>query len=123
MCALMTEFGMEDVTIYIGDSLSYGQERIFKGTPRTAMIEKFSNLCCAVFINERFEKKKLLLGIPEEQFIRDKVPMTKDEVRCISIAKLQLEQDSVVYDIGAGTGSVSVELALAAEDGIRDTNS
>lgn len=118
LCALMTEFGMEDVTIYIGDSLSYGQERIFKGTPRTALKEKFSNLCCAVFINERFEKKKLLLGIPEEQFIRDKVPMTKDEVRCISIAKLQIEQDSVVYDIGAGTGSVSVELALAAEDGM-----
>lgn len=118
LCRRMLDYGMEDVTVYIGDSLSYEQERIFKGSPKTVLDEKFSNLSCAVFINERYEKKKLRLGIPEEEFIRDKVPMTKDEVRCISIAKLQLQQDSVIYDIGAGTGSVSVELALAAEDGM-----
>ncbi|MCR4939185.1 MAG: precorrin-6Y C5,15-methyltransferase (decarboxylating) subunit CbiT [Treponemataceae bacterium] len=50
-------------------------------------------------------------GIPDEDFIRDKVPMTKEEVRVISISKLRLTESSVVYDIGSGTGSVAVEIA------------
>jgi precorrin-6Y C5,15-methyltransferase (decarboxylating) len=51
------------------------------------------------------------LGIPDREFIRGQVPMTKQEVRILSVVKLQLDQTSVVYDVGAGTGSVSVELA------------
>lgn len=51
-------------------------------------------------------------GIPDDRFIRDKVPMTKEEVRMISMCKLRLKNNSIIYDIGSGTGSISIEAAL-----------
>ena len=53
-------------------------------------------------------------GISDGEFLRGKAPMTKEEVRTVSLSKLRLSEDSVCYDVGAGTGSVSVEMALRA---------
>ena len=51
------------------------------------------------------------LGIEDEAFIRGKVPMTKQEVRSVTLSKLQLHSGDVCWDVGAGTGSVAVEIA------------
>ena len=51
-------------------------------------------------------------GLPDEAFERDETPMTKSEVRSVALSKLQLTERAIVYDIGSGSGSVSVEAAL-----------
>ena len=57
------------------------------------------------------------LGIKDEAFVRGKVPMTKEEIRILTLVKAQITPDAVVYDIGAGTGSLSIEAARLAPAG------
>ena len=63
------------------------------------------------------DKKNFFLapGIPDSDFLRTKVPITKQEVRAVSLSKLRLKEDSILFDVGSGSGSVSVEAALLSE--------
>lgn len=55
-------------------------------------------------------------GIPDEEFERlDDVPITKEEVRVVQISKARLKRGYTVYDIGCGSGSISVEAAIQVE--------
>lgn len=58
------------------------------------------------------------LGMDDDAFLRGKVPMTKQEIRILSLAKARIKPDAVIYDIGAGTGSLSVEAARLAPQGM-----
>ncbi|MDT7899313.1 MAG: precorrin-6Y C5,15-methyltransferase (decarboxylating) subunit CbiT [Sulfolobales archaeon] len=53
-------------------------------------------------------------GIPDDQFIRDEeIPMTKEEIRVLALSKLRIARGFTLVDVGSGTGSVTVEMALA----------
>ena len=58
-----------------------------------------------------------MIGIEDTQFIRGDVPMTKQEIRVLTLSKAQINSDSIVADIGAGTGSITIEAALIAQRG------
>lgn len=117
ICRKLIEAGMEGVRVTVGERLSYPEERILSGPPRDFAERETDSLAVALFENPAPEKERAALGMKDDAFIRGKAPMTKEEIRILSLAKLGLQKDSVMYDVGAGTGSVSIEAALLCRFG------
>ena len=113
----LVSYGMGDVLLYVGENLSYENEKIFVKPARELVSYEGDTLCVVCAYNENASELMSTHGIKDECFIRGKAPMTKEEVRTVSLMKLGLSEDSVCYDVGAGTGSVAVEMALRAHQG------
>ena len=102
---------MADCEIVTGYQLSYKEQKIERLTPEECLELKEEGLYTCFIRNPDSLDRRLTHGMGDDEFIRGKVPMTKEEVREVSICKLKLHQNAVVYDIGSGTGSVAVEMA------------
>jgi len=70
-------------------------------------------------INDR--GRRIVPGLPDEEFERGDVPLTKEEIRCLTLSRLKLEEGNRVLDIGAGSGGLTVECALLLGRGDPET--
>ncbi len=118
ICQELTRRGLGGVKLSVGERLSYEDERIVTGTAAELAQGSFADLSVLLAENpDPVVRPFNSPGLPDEAFLRGEVPMTKEEVRTLALSKLRLEEDHVVWDVGAGTGSVSVECALACPAG------
>ncbi len=122
VCADLIDADMGDAVVAVGQRLSYPDEAILRGTA-AELADRDCAPLSAMLIERPAIPAPLPVGLPDEAFLRDlgengrAVPMTKSEVRAVSVSKLRLTEDAVVWDVGAGTGSVSVEAALLCPRG------
>lgn len=118
ICRRLAECGMGDVKVSLGEDLGYDTEKITVSTAEDLQGVETSSLSVCLLEREGETKSQAVTGsIRDEAFFRNQTPMTKEEIRTLSLAKLGLREDSVLYDIGAGSGSVSVEAAVRMEQG------
>ena len=109
---LLAEAGLTDCEVIVGYQLSYPEESIRILTPGQCEEITEEGLYTCLIRNPHWQPERLTHGRADTCFLRDaKTPMTKEEVREVSICKLHLTQNAVVYDIGSGTGSVAIEIA------------
>lgn len=116
LCAQLAAEGFGDVQGVVGQCLGTPEEKLFRGSVKELAAGRFNSL--SVLLVEAAEVlSRRAPGLPDEAFERGDVPMTKQEVRAAVLAKLAVRPEDILWDVGAGTGSVSVELALAAPRG------
>lgn len=108
--------GLDYVYVYAGENLHSDNERIISGNISDMLDYKFSSLAVLLIYNKEYVNHKT--NLRDNDFIRGKAPMTKEDIRWLSACYLGIEDSDIVYDIGAGTGSCALEFAGHAKDGL-----
>ncbi|MEG1524588.1 MAG: precorrin-6y C5,15-methyltransferase (decarboxylating) subunit CbiE [Clostridia bacterium] len=108
--------GFGALSVRVGEDLGADSERVTQITAAALSEGCYAPLTVLIIENDMFDNS-VRTGIADDVFLRGDVPMTKAEVRAVSLSKLALRETDVCYDIGCGTGSVTVELALSAHKG------
>lgn len=114
ICQRLTSAGLGNVAVTIGENLGSDEERILSGSAQGFKDAEISNL--AVMLIENPQAAQAYEMLKDTDFERARVPMTKEEIRWISVNKLEIRPGDIVYDVGAGTGSVTLEMARKANE-------
>ena len=116
LCEKLTQSSCGNVQATVGENLGTAAQRLVRGTAQELARQVFAALS-VLLVEPCPALQRRVPGLPDEAFIRGKTPMTKQEVRAAVLAKLAVRPGDILWDVGAGTGSVSVEMALAAPAG------
>lgn len=108
--------GLDYVYVYAGENLHSDDERIVSGKISEMLDYKFSSLTVLLIHNKEYVNPKT--NLRDNDFIRGKAPMTKEDIRWLSACYLGIEDNDTVYDVGAGTGSCAIEFAGHAKEGL-----
>ncbi len=114
LCRELTKAGLGFLAAAAGENLGAEDERIWRGTAAEAAVRAFAPM--SVLLVEAAPRiPHRTPGLPDTAFLRrERIPMTKQEVRAAILAKLAVGPEEICWDIGTGTGSVGIELALQA---------
>ncbi len=102
----------QNYSILIGYQMTYPEEKTLSLSPRECLELSEEGLYSGIIVARHTRPRSLVPHLEDDFFIRDKVPMTKEEVRKISICQMKIKEGDVVYDIGSGTGSIAVQTAI-----------
>ena len=116
LCARLAAGGYGAVMATVGENLALPSERLVADTVAALAKQQFAPLS-VLLVEPCPPAARRVPGLPDDAFLRGKTPMTKQEVRAAALAKLAVAPTDTLWDVGAGTGSVSVEMALAAPMG------
>ena len=116
MCKTLADAGLGGLTVHLGENLGAADERVETGTAETLADQSCGNL--AVLLIEHPDAVNASQPVRDGMLTRAKVPMTKEEVRWVSVSRLEVQPHDTVWDVGAGTGAVTLELARKASDGL-----
>ena len=114
---IMLNYHLDDVTVTAGANLSYEDQLLVSGSPEEMVEKEFPSLCVAMIKNPNPRKVVRPCFLSDEDFERDKTPMTKEEIRVLILHRMKIAADDVVWDVGAGTGSISIECGRQAPFG------
>ena len=113
LCRELAQAGLGGLAVTAGENLGFVGEAISQMTAAQCAERVFAPL--NVLLCEPAPVcPRRTPGIPDREFVRGQVPMTKQEVRAVILSRLAVGPGDLCWDVGAGTGSVSVELALQA---------
>lgn len=118
LLAALRDNGLGHLAVTVGENLSYPEEKITRGIAAALAEQTFASLSLVLVENPEAKNAVLTPGRPDGDFLRTEVPMTKSEVRAVTLSKLRLTKNALCWDVGAGTGSVSLEMAEVCEDGL-----
>lgn len=114
-------------TAYVCENLGSPDERVTAADLNEIADHEFAPLNVMVLVRKpdrpdqpAVKERHRLFGNPDDAFLQSKPKrglLTTAEVRCIALAELNLRRDDIVWDVGAGSGSVAVEAAQIAADG------
>ena len=127
LAAALCRAGAGEAEFHFGVNLSLPDETLFSCSAAElregaleaefAALPSHALLCLYLALPDSCKARPLAPGIPDDCFVREKTPLTKRQIRAAAISLLGVQEDSICYDIGSGTGGMTAELAMAAPRG------
>lgn len=123
----LVESGIDYFTIYVCENIGSRDERVTRGTAAEIAKQDFRSLNVMILVRNpgapdrpRDLKGVRLFGNRDDLFVQSKPKcelITGSEIRSLALSELELQSDSIVWDVGAGSGSVAIESAQICRDG------
>lgn len=116
ICGILNDAGLGFLEAVVGSDLTYPEEQLVTGTVSQFVNHEFPTLS-VLLVDPAPLYPKRTPGIPDSAFLRGDVPLSKQPIRAAALAQMGVQPEDIIWDVGAGTGGISVELALAANEG------